>query len=117
MKGNGGCRSRLSCQDHRQALWPLGANRALDASRLDLEHLLVKEEQGAEGLVLRRGRDLPFDSQVREEGVDLGRAHLPRMTLVVEEDEALDPSGVGVLGADAVVADAAGRANLVEQPG
>ena len=48
---------------------------------------LGEEEQGAEGLVLRAGRDVPGDGQVREELLHLGGTHLTRMAFVVEQDK------------------------------
>jgi len=53
---------------------------------------------------------------VAEELADLLAAHLLRMPLVVEEDEAADPIHIGVLGSHAVVADADRIPHLVEQP-
>jgi hypothetical protein len=50
-----------------------------------------------------------------EEGFYLGRAHLCRMTLGVEENEASDPFRVRLFGADAVVLGADAVAYLVEQ--
>jgi hypothetical protein len=85
----------------------------------------------------RRGR--LADGQVGEKSVDLGRARFPReaflrkdgatggaaagaagarfprVAFLRKEDKALDPIDVGILGADAVVADTAGRADLVQQ--
>ena len=49
------------------------------------------------------GRHLSDDSEMRQEGLDLGRAERRRMTLAVEQHVASNPVGVGLLGADAVV--------------
>jgi len=67
--------------------------------------------------VLRAGRHTPLDRQVGEELLDLGAAHVARMPLLVEEDEAGDPLDITRLGGAGVVADAQDLANLVEQAG
>ena len=54
--------------------------------------------------------------QVCEELLDFRFAHVPRVALVVEEDEALRPLDVGPLGAAAEMAHPDGGAYLVEQP-
>ena len=61
------------------------------------------EQQGTEGLVLRRGADVAVDGQVGQELVDLGGAEGGGVADAVEEDEAPDPPDVGVLGPGAVV--------------
>jgi hypothetical protein len=104
-------------EDNRQPFRTFGADHAFNQARLDLEHISIKEEQCGERLILGGGRNVPVNGQMREKGVDLGGAHLQRVTFVVEEDEALDPIDVGVLGADAVVTNAAGLADPVEQLG
>lgn len=77
--------------------------------------MAVEEEQRAVRLVLRGGGDFLLHGQVREEGLDFGRAHVLRVALVMKEDEALDPMDVGLLGARGVVLAANGLADLVEQ--
>jgi hypothetical protein len=47
---------------------------------------------------------LLFDRKPAQELGDLGGAHLRWVSLAVEEDEATDPGGVGVLSAAAIVA-------------
>jgi hypothetical protein len=54
-------------EDDGHSGWPLGPHNALDEGEFDLEHIAVEEEQGAQRLVLRGGRDAPLDGQVREE--------------------------------------------------
>jgi hypothetical protein len=103
-------------EDNRQTFGTFGANHTVNLARLDFEHTPIKKEQCGEGLVLRRRRNVPVNGQMRQKAVDLGCAHLQRVTFVVEEDEALDPIDVGVLGADAVVANGAGLADPVQQP-
>src|SRR5437763_411500 len=77
------------------------------------EYVLVQEEQGAERLVLRGRGDVAGDRQVGQEGVHLRLGHRVRVADAVEPDEPLGPVVVRGLGADAVVADAAGGPEAV----
>ena len=56
-----------------------------------------------------------IDSEVGQEGLHLGSAHLLGMALVVEEDEAFDPVDVGLAGARRVVHETDGVIHLFEQ--
>jgi hypothetical protein len=83
---------------------PRGALRAHDdvqPRQIDLQHLLVEEQEGAQGLVLGRGSDLPIDRDRGEELRDVRGTHLGGVALVVEDDEAPDPGDVRLLGAAA----------------
>jgi hypothetical protein len=51
---------------------------------------------------------------MREKSVHLWRTHGSRMTLMVEEDEALDPFHTRTVRAPAVVFEANGLANAIE---
>jgi hypothetical protein len=77
--------------------------------------LLIEEEQGGQGLVLRGGRDLALDGEVRQKRFDLGRAHRARMTPSMKQDKSTDPLQVLLLGAVAVVQRAQLVAHLLEQ--
>jgi hypothetical protein len=66
---------------------------------------------------LRSGADAVVAREVVEEALNLGDAHLIGVSLVVIEDEALDPVAVGALGAGAVVAEPEGAPDEVEQLG
>jgi hypothetical protein len=81
----------LAGEDDGYAGRVLGALDAFDVRQLDLEHVPVEEEQGAECHVLCRGGDLASDGEVGEEEADLLRPHLLRVALLVEEGEAPDP--------------------------
>jgi hypothetical protein len=54
---------------------------------------------------------------MRQEGVDLRLAHLGRRPDILEEDEALDPVAVRLLGPAAVVTGAEGVTQTVEELG
>jgi hypothetical protein len=79
--------------------------------------MLVEEEQGAEGLVLRRGGDVAVDGQIGEEVVDFRFTHFDGMALAVEQDVAFGPVVVRVFGADGVMAHAARVAEAIEEFG
>jgi hypothetical protein len=91
------------------------AHDAVERREVDLEDVAVEEEERSQRLVLRRGADALAHGEVREEGVDLGLAHLGGMALVVEEDVAARPRDVGLLRAQAVVPRADRVAHAVEQ--
>lgn len=60
-------------------------------------------------------RRLDNAKQVCQESVDLRRAHLQGVALVVEGDKTSSPSDIRRLGADAVMTHAAGSADAVEK--
>ena len=107
----------LACEHHRDPPRGLGAHDVVHPRQFLAQHLLVEEEQRAQGLVLRRRGHVALDGQRAEEPGDLGGTHPGRMPLVVEQDEAPDPADVGLLGAQAAVSRAQGRAYAVEQAG
>ena len=75
--------------------------------------MAVKEEQGAERLILGGDGDVFIGCEVRKEGFNFGGTHFGGVAFVVEEDEAADPLDVGLLGAVGIVAGAQGGAHLV----
>ena len=77
----------------------------------------VQEHDGVQRLVLSRGGHLALHGQMGQKRLHLGRPHLRRMPLPVEQDEPSDPIDVGLLGADAVVQPPDDAADLIEQPG
>ena len=107
----------LAREDNRQPLGTFGADHSFNQARIDFQHTAIEKEQGAKGLVLGGGRNVSVNGQMGQKGIDLGRPHLQRVALVVEENVPLDPIDVGCFGPDAVVAEAAGFADPVEQPG
>ena len=95
---------------------PLGLYDVVDPLDLHLKHLLVKEEERAECLVLGGSGDVPDGRQVRQKTLHVGFAHLPGMPLAREEDEKADPVDVGLLGPVAVVQPPDPVAFLLKQP-
>ena len=102
-------------QDYRQTHRLLCSLDPFKPSDLLLQHLLVKEKQSAQCLILSRWRHLPISGEMREKFSNFGFCHLFRMTLAVVDDEPLDPIGVSSLGSETVMFAAKHVANAVEQ--
>ena len=81
----------------------------------DLQEIAIKEENGAERLILRRSGCIPFDDKVGDELVDLSNAHLARVTFVVKKNVLANPMGIGFFGARGVLFQANLVTVLVEQ--
>lgn len=56
-----------------------------------MENMAVEEEDGAEGLGLGGGRNLPLICKVSDELGDFGNAHFPWVAFVVMEDVGANP--------------------------
>jgi hypothetical protein len=76
--------SFLFREDHRQIWRPADPFHPRDVLEFAIEDLLVKEEEGAESLVLSGGGDVIVNGEVAQEGGDLFFAHLGGMALPVE---------------------------------
>jgi hypothetical protein len=90
-------------QHHRQARRPLGSHHAVEPRQVNAQDLPVQEQQGRQRLVLRRRGHLAFHGQVCEKGLDFARPHVPRMALVVEEDESPRPLNILCFGSDTIM--------------
>ena len=77
--------------DFRQVAGPLSAHDSVEPGQFDVQDLLAEKQQRGQSLVLRGGRHLAIDRQVREERLDLCRGHVGRMAHAVEQDEAPRP--------------------------
>jgi len=80
-------------------------------------HFPVENDQGALGLVLRRGGNPAIGRETREKLLDVGGRQIDRMAIAVKADVAPDPVDVGLLGPYAVVLDADARTHLIKQMG
>lgn len=89
----------LSRQHHWNALGPLRADHAAQPRQANVENVAVQEQQGRQGLVLRRRRDLAVQGQGDHEALNLRRPQVAR----VEPYEPPDRVQVGLLGAVTVV--------------
>lgn len=79
------------------------------------EDLSVQEQDGIEGLILRRGRDGSFRGEVGEVRPDVGFFQVTGVCGVVVFYVSDNPAGVGLLGAVAVAFSLAGRPDAVEE--
>ncbi len=92
----------LAGEDGGKSFGTFGAGEE-DGFDFLMEDFAVEKEDGAEGLVLSGGRDVPFGGEVDDVGADFVGAHLGGMFFMLEEDEAADPVEVGFFGAVGVV--------------
>jgi len=102
-------------KDDRKLRRAPDAFHAGEVLELPLEDLPIKEEEGAEGLILGGGGDAAVDGEVTEEGGNLRFAQLLGVAFAMEEDEAANPIEIRLLGADAVVFDAQMPTDTIEQ--
>ena len=93
----------------------LGFSKVGEVAGFEGENGFVKKNESVECLVLGGGSDVFFDGEVGEEVGDVRRTECAGVLFVMKEDEVADPSDVGFLGADAVVAFADLGANLIEK--
>ena len=109
-------RAGLVAREHGgQVLRAFGTDEVVKPRQLDTEDLAIEEEQRVEGLILRGRSYSVANRERRQEGRDFRGAHLGRMALAMEEDVALDPVDVRLLGPAAVVACANRVTNAVEE--
>lgn len=80
-----------------------------------LEDMAIEEHDGAEGLVLRGGREGAFSGKVGNEGLYFLGAHVFGVAFFVEEDVAANPVYVCLFGAKGVMFDTDGVADLIQQ--
>ena len=102
-------------QHHRNARRALGTHDAFHPRQLLLQDLPIKEEERRQRLVLRRRRAAPLGREMRKERFDFQPAHVARVALGVEVDEAAHPVQVRLLRAQAVVLHPQALAVLLEQ--
>ena len=102
-------------QDHGQTSRSFGAGDVLQPTEVLLQHVAVKKQDGVHCLILGGGRHVFLDGQVSQKGLDFSFAHLLGMTLVMEQDEALDPAQISLFCADTVVLEADQIPYLVQQ--
>lgn len=109
--------SFLTRQHSRQTSRLLRPHHVIEPRQLDFQNLLVEEQQGSQCLPLSGGADITIARQTGQERLDLGLSHLVPVSLVMKQDEALDPVEIGHFGAQAVVLDADASANTIKQAG
>ena len=86
----------------------------VDEIEFSLEHLLIEKQECCKSLILRRGRDMFFNCEMRKEFGNFAFAHFAWMTFAMEKDVAPNPIHVSLLGSDRIVFYAQMPTNAVE---
>jgi hypothetical protein len=81
----------------REASRTFGTFDRPDIVEVEVKDLLVQEDEGIEGLVLRRGGDAAFGGKMVEKGSDIVSVEVARARGVVEAHVAAGPRGVRLL--------------------
>jgi hypothetical protein len=92
-----------AAKDRREMLGTVGPLQTVEVRHRDVEDAAVQEDEGTEGLVLRRCGRATLHREMIEEKGDLRRPQLPRVAAPVEDDEGPDPAEVRLLGPGRVV--------------
>src|SRR3982751_3360464 len=78
------------------------------------EHVAIEKKQCAQSHRLCRGRDMQVGCKMSKELTNFILCHFLRVSFIVKEDEASDPTDVGVFGFAAVVFDSSNSATLIK---
>ena len=68
-----------------------GPSKSAEIPQGEAKDLLVKKHQRVERLILRAAAHLPFYGQMGQESLDFCGTQLPRMPLLVKENELANP--------------------------
>jgi hypothetical protein len=98
-------------EDTRQMFRAGCANRFEINGQVLMKHMAIEEKDGAQCLVLGRGRYLLVGGKIRNVFLDFWRAHLHGMSFLMKQDEALDPCQICFFGTVGIVF----QAYLVEE--
>src|SRR5438067_399061 len=79
-------------------MWTPGSDDVIEPRELDAQNVAIQKEDRGKRLVLSRCAHSRFGGETREELRDFGSAHLRRMALIVEDDEAAHPTDICLLG-------------------
>jgi len=102
-------------QDIGQPLRPLGPGDLPQPRQVDPQHILVKEQQRRQRLVLRGRGHLALHREIAKEFGDFRRAHLRGMPPALKVNEVPDPVPIRLLGLTAVVPRANRRAKAIDE--
>src|SRR3569833_873434 len=72
-------------QHHGKARRSFRALKTVQPPQLLIQHFLIKEQNGAQGLILRRRRHIPLRRKVGQESVHLLHPHLRGVLLAVKK--------------------------------
>jgi hypothetical protein len=96
-------RPHLGRRQHRRQ--PRRLLRPLDPvqpRQRHFQHFAVEKQDRRQGQVLRRRRHVAIHREAGQKRLDLRRAHVLRVPLVIEQNKAFNPVRIGFLGANAV---------------
>ena len=102
-------------EDDRQFHRSLGSFDRTELAWIKSQDVPVEENQGVQGLVLRRGRHVPRHRQVREERLNLRCAHVLGMPLLMKENEVPNPMDIGFLGPNGKVLESDHLPHLIQK--
>ncbi len=93
----------------------LYAFQASQMADIDLKNITIQEQKRVESLRLRGGRDALLCGQIVHKLRDAGWPDVAGMLFEMEEDVSPNPESVGLLRAQAQVAPAADRGDLIHE--
>lgn len=95
----------------------LRAGDAIEPGQVHGQNFLVEKQNGRQGLFLGGSGHVAFHREGAQKGLHFRRTHFRGMAFLIEEDETLNPMGVGLFRPSAVVLDPDSIADHIHQPG
>jgi hypothetical protein len=105
----------IDVEDGGQTRGFLSAYHVVQPRQFLTEHLLVKEENRAQRLILGGSANVALRSEMTEKSLDLGLSHFGRVPAGMENHETLYPIGICLLGSNAIVQRPQAIAQLIQQ--
>jgi len=90
---------------------------AVETAKFSVQKLLIKKQQRAHRLILGGSRNILLCGEMSQECGDLLPAHVTRVALAVEKNEAPNPVEMSLLGTQTITARPHKSAELIEQFG
>jgi hypothetical protein len=85
-------------QYYRYPLWSLRTDNFVKKGQIYFQDFFVEKKKRAKSLILGGRRDLAANSEIGEEGLNLGGTKIPRWSITLVLYESLDPLYVGNFG-------------------
>ena len=99
-----------------QVLCRSGPHDVFEPGQVLMQNVAIQEQERAQRLILGRCGHAPLDGQRAQKLCDLRGAHFGGMALAMKQNEAADPSDVGLLRTPAAVTQPISLTHAVEQP-